>query len=1794
MGEAYKNKEWNDIRKDVKKEFKAIEDREESFFKHYRDDQQIYSAGVNIIDRYIKNLSNADNIWVDKKIWNVENWEARLKKLENQYKQEALQLFKVKRKKFCERWNQVIKEKNILWSSAYITSSSENEQQLNEVASAINAAEDEALRKIKFELNPKQDNDNAVEDSSVRRDKSWKVVVEWNEIVRQKPMFEHDKKTWLLTFTDRVNPLKIHTVLWPLFKNEKTIYQIDYTNCKNEKIKQKMMALTWWEAKCLISFNKEKWTYLIRNSKWQEWEDRALIWEWVTLKRWEIIQREAREKKKSQNEQLWNVDANENDQTSPENDPKLKKYVEKIPSSLREKLSKLWNTEYRRFIIQTENRLTDILKQWKAENYELETEAVSKRYWAGLMEIHFVNQHAEKDITVWEDESVLWEKLYDLLDGNEDEYKEYLTTRVKEKWEEFDDLTLRENGLAWHERTDLKDEEKLSMEKYQSINNWIRMLNRFIDEHRQTEWDSWLDNWDKYLASIVRKVRDLEYTIKESLDTVSATDIEIKITEVAISIAKDWDDYIHDTTTYKETFQRRFKEVFLWTKEEQISAIRYLSRNESWMDRTESSFLSDEIVTSRAVAWEEWVTEVEWEFEVNNAELNEYFKNINNWLLTNLEYDESWKLVPNEKTKNIDELYNASGDTTWEGVINVLIAKNMIPETWRNNSDVKDRARELAKTLRDQMKIVESYTVETIREWEAKEKLELEMKSNKTEADIQRLQALNYLENHPDEAAELHEQVLQKTKDEIKYWWVNNIVRRALASVFVEEWDWAKWANADIYNDIVWYWAFDLSDENAKIMWEILVEIAITVAIAVATGWMWAAAMAWLLRVCATWARAARWVNTANRIRKVVLLTKRGYRSLNTAWKVAKFGVEAPWLLLEGTIFNNASKTVHAALKWTSLDSLNLNPLTRENLETAAFLCALNIWNQIAWKSFKIFDGSGKLARTKLKLKPSDTLKSIWKTMNEAWAEMAGMLIATEGINLTFWHEVVDPITWEVENVRELAWPSNEEWATMIGMIIAFRAVQPGMRRKLTEKLNDWTLVVCRTKNRKEPAIRNVKTWEIILLKNLPNQTGIIESWRQGTWGESGEWPRERRWNGTEERRPWEEERRPWEEERRPEERTDRDTEADEQGDVEIDINKTKEDLRKRESELASQEAECSTISRMVDRLKRKGESLTEKEKERLQKLETQLEKRNQDIAKLKEEIQKFKDIVEKYEASQSKPSDNEWESNYFNWKRSKFNISEEVARSNSEIMDKMMESNNPNDLAFMRDTISIQYKTATWKDCPELTDQQLRTIIEAHKQLWELWNLTQWELLRKVRVLSENITDANFRRFLLESWFCWRWWRKWVEESFRRSLVDRDQFADTISKNRREKWWYPKWKIEIRKWQTLSVDRFFKKHPDLKAKYEEALKIQDEGERSRELSKIDVELAEQRILESWRAIEFWVGKTEKAEASYKALNEVYNWKVEKIVREDGSVVLRLKVETAPSGWEIVPKWTTEVVKTEPSLLDVIDGANLPAVTWERLPAVIWERLPATIKLKWWEIVPTEKVMPPAVREKLNNALAVIEKRGWLPAVIEKNPEIIPVVRSKWIIPPYWLVPFLLIPWLHWAEGEEHSVIMQLPDDFSHEFDKLEENPKITGVELPTDITWPFDARWDMPAIKSEIDSKFADLLRENHIEEPLKDNALILLRGVSSWTYKWNWDWAQYNENLSLKRAEEFKKYLMQKYPELTDNNFVLDSFYQPSNIDEDKRFQWVSMWVVDMQKYWWIGTITHLIPSGQDWRVL
>lgn len=46
------------------------------------------------------------------------------------------------------------------------------------------------------------------------------------------------------------------------------------------------------------------------------------------------------------------------------------------------------------------------------------------------MELHLISGSTERDEIIWEDETKLGEKIYDFLDGNEGEYKKYLTQRV--------------------------------------------------------------------------------------------------------------------------------------------------------------------------------------------------------------------------------------------------------------------------------------------------------------------------------------------------------------------------------------------------------------------------------------------------------------------------------------------------------------------------------------------------------------------------------------------------------------------------------------------------------------------------------------------------------------------------------------------------------------------------------------------------------------------------------------------------------------------------------------------------------------------------------------------------------------------------------------------------------------------------------------------------------------------------------------------------------------------------------------------------------------------------------------------------------------------------------------------------------------------------------------------------------------------------------------------------------------------------------------------------------------------
>jgi hypothetical protein len=93
----------------------------------------------------------------------------------------------------------------------------------------------------------------------------------------------------------------------------------------------------------------------------------------------------------------------------------------------------------------------------------------------------------------------------------------------------------------------------------------------------------------------------------------------------------------------------------------------------------------------------------------------------------------------------------------------------MIPQGWDTDDDVKEKCKDIAEALREKRKTIDGLSINDMKSNEQKEKRELEMKSHKTEEDLKRLQALIYLEEHPDEANEIHETSLKKMQDEIKY-----------------------------------------------------------------------------------------------------------------------------------------------------------------------------------------------------------------------------------------------------------------------------------------------------------------------------------------------------------------------------------------------------------------------------------------------------------------------------------------------------------------------------------------------------------------------------------------------------------------------------------------------------------------------------------------------------------------------------------------------------------------------------------------------------------------------------------------------------------------------------------------------------------------------------------------------------------------------------------------------------------------------------------------------------------------
>jgi len=1058
---TYSDKNVQTISNDVEKEFKKIDKIK------YRDDQEIMNAWWNICNNYIKEIkadsSSARNSWA------LEPLTKLVSSLHTEYN-------------------------NVTW----IKILTNNKDKINSIANRIDNAENEILQRLKLNKANQESKDMVTK----------AVENHWG-----KELFEMEKvnwkESWNIVFTKESNPVKIHDALKGLFEDPNQVYQIDYSQCTNQKIKDKM---TWLigAQKCYLRYDATQNTYTIRDAHWNWISNRALIWEGVKLIPAWVRQWEAYTEEKKANESLWKVDNI--------TDSMVNEMLKYMPSA-----KNLDEDRKKKIVSASENRLQVLVKKAKQMWYELASEPITKKHiGSGLMEMEVISWTSEKSRTIWWSEWKwwagaetvdLWKELYDFLDWEESEYKSYLTNVVKRKRQEMDKIAKTEKVEVWDESYGVENKEtiKKNLEKKEQVLYWIWLMEQFLDNLRETEWNSWADNDDKLLVQMKQLLRNARTSIGNS-DKVWDENL---IKNVIDPLWNNWkqfkriSEYMNtdDGTPIKnpnyDAQYNYIKDAILWNRENQINAIRRMWSLNRIFDKTETSFLQQEIEWNENLKVKDWGEQKntkDTENTEDTANIETIQKNIDNidTILyisdEDIKCDEvSGEIIPNPKTKLIDTLYTAALSGDEEDLIGWLETNKILPENRNAKKKTDKLVRESVNNLRNKLiekdKLANNFpaTLESIAQGQHEEKLALEQKENKTESDLQRLQALEYLENNHDERDRLNQRTLNTLKADAKYWDIQQLVKWSLYSMFVELGWWAIWENGDIYNDIVWYGFWNASDKNAKMIWEIAKEIAITVAVCVATWWMWSAAIAWLLRWAASGARALKRANLANKISKIAKVAKYSgkFSKLSTVWKITRIGTRVPSLLLEWTVFNAASNVVHSAMNWTSLDNINLNPIAKENIQTAAFLGALSVWNQIWWKIISKLHGTTKLEFFN-KANLLEQLKNYkWLLLESVGTETAAMMLAEQSMNITFWHDVINPETWEIETSRSLTWPTKEERCQMIGMILAFKAVRPTFWHNIEQKLNNWTLEICRSTKKWEFLVRDTKTWGIKSLQKM-------------------------------------------------------------------------------------------------------------------------------------------------------------------------------------------------------------------------------------------------------------------------------------------------------------------------------------------------------------------------------------------------------------------------------------------------------------------------------------------------------------------------------------------------------------------------------------------------------------------------------------------------------------------------------------------------------------------------------------
>lgn len=765
-------------------------------------------------------------------------------------------------------------------------------------------------------------------------------VIEWANIEKTektvKKVYTKCDQEGIYTLTADTNPAKIHDVFSSVIKPWQQWF-IDYSDCKNSAIKNKMKKSIWWKWDwCYLQYNEKTKTYII---SWivtdpngngikdpNTWfyksspiNARALIREWVKLipaskVKWDAI----RAKNDALDKAAGLVDDGQgNKKIKSLTQAEKTELKNTIPSWLKSELEKACVMD--EFLNVTEKSVISAVIEWKKLGYELRWEPVSKvtpTKKTQILEVHFIDKNSEHDRILINDNNMS-DKLFKVLDKNESNLVAYMTGRLKLKWNAFDHLTQKDSVISNENHT----WEVLSERQKTDLMYWLWLLWSLIDELAENEGNS-RDDDDREFATMKKYIRDAKNDLW-NLDKIRKWDVEgiIKWLQSKLwNFYKNnyrWNNFIYKNIT-ENWVKNALQKILLWNRTSAIEWIRTLWAARTIFDNEQTTFLRDEVIN------EDWQ-----DITIENEEYNKLFKNIDT-LFDIPAPSESNPDIPQDKKALIDKLYRYCDNDN--SLINFLRDQKILPPNIPLKR-IKEDITNLRQNLLQQKKSAESLktqiTWESVRKQFEMNKLELESRNNLTPEELNELNAIKFtLDNMTNkEFNDIAKSQIDQQCDLIKYIGINNVIKSAVTPILARKWWWiliggTKTNMAKIYNDSVWVGFFDLTDENCAKVWPMIVDIVVEVivtAVSILLSWNWA----WEA-IYASFRAAKDAIDvTAKLMRKILQFIKAFAKELaknmakQFAWKFSVRGAKAAEKIVKET--EKLGKLWKLAVKWTSL-----------------------------------------------------------------------------------------------------------------------------------------------------------------------------------------------------------------------------------------------------------------------------------------------------------------------------------------------------------------------------------------------------------------------------------------------------------------------------------------------------------------------------------------------------------------------------------------------------------------------------------------------------------------------------------------------------------------------------------------------------------------------------------------------------------------------------------------------------------------------------------------------------------